>query len=525
MRRVMKIAEALLSVEIVLFAAARGHYHPIDPYAVPDPNNGYPHHFCDLNDDEYGRPYLGPFDQYLTDSSVFPVIPPPRDHSETAAGERPDDYKPHGGPHKRQARDLLTCITSNECANAERCNGSGTQYDSCSRRCTCRNGVLVNCCRVRKEWRSMTQAERCLYISTLVTASTRQPWKNCYDQLIQIHSDYFDAGIHGGPSSFFLPWHRWYLLSIENLLRKINCNVTVPYWDWSLESQIWTNSIVWNAQCGIGGDGIPVRTGPFRPSVWTTPNGRPLVRRFNRVLPDCASVAMGQRMGIPQFTSWHRFVSSNLHNTFHCNMGGVMCTSEAANDPVFFFHHGFLDKLWADWQDKGTEFKNLARYSQNTEEMPGAFGTTAKMVYDLLNLPGCVQVCFQQSDRPCCSNTTYSPLCYRDMSSRDYSPLKLARLVHRPFPRVSDEAFNLFHTTYEDQVLSNRFSDLMNAPDKLIEVLGSSGYSTQLASVYQPTHGYLNFDNYLYRSEALDKYTKDSDYPSQCLPYIYGKAD
>eukprot|EP00731_Ephydatia_muelleri_P005632 Em0002g1808a len=402
----------------------------------------------------------------------------------------------------------------------------------------------------------MTQAERCLYISTLVTASTRQPWKNCYDQLIQIHSDYFDAGIHGGPSSFFLPWHRWYLLSIENLLRKINCNVTVPYWDWSLESQIWTNSIVWNAQCGIGGDGIPVRTGPFRSSVWTTPNGRPLARRFNRVLPDCASVAMGQRMGIPQFTSWHRFVSSNLHNTFHCNMGGVMCTSEAANDPVFFFHHGFLDKLdyviqdelqfqlgivgehtivdWKNfcrdicleyfirnpvviggpgqtveidecllvrrkynvghqWGGKlhkcRIEFKNLARYSQNTEEMPGTFGTTAKMVYDLLNLPGCVQVCFQQSDRPCCSNTTYSPLCYRDMSSRDISPLKLARLVHRPFPRVSDEAFNLFHTTYEDQVLSNRFSDLMNAPDKLIEVLGSSGYSTQLASVYQPTTG------------------------------------
>ncbi|KAL5505230.1 hypothetical protein EMCRGX_G006632 [Ephydatia muelleri] len=38
-------------------------------------------------------------------------------------------------------------------------------------------------------------------------------------------------------------------------------------------------------------------------------------------------------------------------------------------------------------------------------------------------------------------------------------------------------------------------------------------------------HGYLNFDNYLYRSEVLDKYTKDSDYPSQCLPFIYGKAD
>lgn len=34
----------------------------------------------------------------------------------------------------------------------------------------------------------------------------------------------------------FLPWHRWYLLQMENLFRRIDCRVTVPYWDWSLFS-------------------------------------------------------------------------------------------------------------------------------------------------------------------------------------------------------------------------------------------------------------------------------------------------
>eukprot|EP00731_Ephydatia_muelleri_P005636 Em0002g1812a len=523
----MTLTEALCVAIGFVLSSVHCHYHPIDPYAVPDPNNGYPHHFCDLNDDEYGRPYLGSFDQYLRDpASIFPVITPPQDYNVTLAKQAIEAAAHVHRREKHQAQFTLPgCIAYNECdLSQETCRGSGTQYDSCSRRCTCRNGVLVNCCRVRKEWRSMTQAERCLYISTLVTASTRQPWKNCYDQLIQIHSDYFGAGIHGGPTSFFLPWHRWYLLSIENLLRKINCNVTVPYWDWSLESQIWTNSIVWNAQCGIGGDGIPVRTGPFRSSVWTTPNRQPLTREFNGVLPDCAAVALGQRMDVPQFATWHNFIEVNLHNGFHCRVGGVMCTAEAANDPVFILHHGFLDKLWADWQNGGAAFKNFAQYSQSTEGMPGAFGATPSDVYDLLDQPGCVRVCIQQSDRPCCSNTTYSPLCYRDMSSRDYSPLKLARLVHRPFPQVSEKAFQLFHTTYEQRVIAKRYAELMSAYNKLTEVLKSSGYNTMVASINRPTSGHVDFGTFLYRPESLDKYKMASDFPPNCLPYVYGRV-
>ena len=370
----------------------------------------------------------------------------------------------------------------------------------------------------------MTQAERCLYINTLVTVSTRGPWKDCYDQLIGLHAEYFDLGIHGGPSSFFFPWHRWYILSLENLLRQIDCKVTVPYWDWSLESQIWTNSIVWNSQCGIGGNGRPVRNGPFRPSVWTAPNGRPLTRNFNGVLPDCASVALAQRMDVPQFPIWHNFIEVNLHNAFHCHVGGTMCLAEAANDPVFFLHHGFLDKLWADWQNSGTAFKNLEVYSQNTNDIPAAPGTTPEMMYDLLNQPGCVQVCIQQSDRPCCTNTTYTPICYRDMRSRDYSPIKLARLINRPFPKVSEAALNLFHTSYENRVIAKRFADLMSTHSKLTQVLDSCGYNTKVSAVKRASSGYLDFSRYLYRPDSLDKCTKAKDYPAQCLPYMYGQA-
>lgn len=42
----------------------------------------------------------------------------------------------------------------------------------------------------------------------------------------------------------FLPWHRWYLMKMENILRKIDCRATIPYWDWSLFSgQPWRRQV------------------------------------------------------------------------------------------------------------------------------------------------------------------------------------------------------------------------------------------------------------------------------------------
>ena len=167
---------------------------------------------------------------------------------------------------------------------------------------------------------------------------------------------------------------------LENLLRQVDCRITMPYWDWSLESQTWQNSIIWNAQCGFGGNGDRrtngqrVTTGPFQWQTWTQPDGNSLSRSFNNVLPDCAAVAMAQRMGVSQFRTWHDQIQNNFHNSVHCNIGGTMCTAASANDPIFFLHHGFIDKIWSDWQGNGAAYKNLAFYSMNTSPMPGASG-------------------------------------------------------------------------------------------------------------------------------------------------------
>lgn len=41
---------------------------------------------------------------------------------------------------------------------------------------------------------------------------------------------------------------------------------------------------------------------------------------------------------------------SQLHNRVHLYIGGNMAPMTSPNDPVFFLHHCFIDKVWADWQ-------------------------------------------------------------------------------------------------------------------------------------------------------------------------------
>lgn len=375
------------------------------------------------------------------------------------------------------------------------------QYDKCDRRCTCRNGRLVDCCRVRKEWRSMTQVERCRYVDAIYTVSTKQPYKACYDDLIAIHRAHFNTDIHEEP--FFFPWHRWFILSLENLLRRVNCRITVPYWEWSAESQTWQNSIVWAPTCGLGGDGSPVTTGVFRNRNWqltpsAVPSAGPLRRSFGGNVPDCAAVALAQRLGVTEFSAWHQIVQGNFHDSVHCIIGGTMCTQDSANAPEFFLHHGYIDQLWAAWQSKGPGFKNLPHFAQNAMPMPGTYGATPRDVYDLDEQPGCVRVCIEPSARPCRVNTSYTPLCQHEMNCNDYSPRKLAEIIPRPYPRVPVESYRLFNVPLHRQRVSDRYTELLNSREDLYRVLDFNGYYVGAQNTYRPNMGEVQLASYIY---------------------------
>ena len=313
----------------------------------------------------------------------------------------------------------------------------------------CNNGKLTDCKRVRKNFLDMTDLERCRYIRAVRRASTVQPFKNEYDRLIAIHEQLFFSGIHGGPTTDFVPWHRWFILAYENILRKVDCRVTVPYWDWSLDADSPFTSDVWNTDLckytGLGGNGSPsgscVNTGPFATPGWRlTPSAQNgcLRRSHSEAVPDCTAVQDVLDTTTAEFSDFHIGLEVVLHNTVHVSIGGTMVTRESSNAPEFFFHHGFIDKIWGDWQEKGHSYK-IHQYYNDVTAMPGTV-YSPRDVHDLDNQPYFVKVHYEEPDQPC-------TLAGRKFTTEQIASLSVSarlRLDPTPVPEIPRKALTLF---------------------------------------------------------------------------------
>ena len=164
------------------------------------------------------------------------------------------------------------------------------------------------------------------------------------------------AGFHGVPKwhcphgdSLFLPWHRAYILAIEDELQKIDPTVTLPFWDWTSSESI---------QSGIP-DAYADRTydnnGVMDPNPLFSAKIDPLGRDTRR-LPRHPSLLAGYAARVRRAfneTSYDAFHSAiegphvNLHTWVRLDMGSQ---SYAAYDPIFWAHHSNVDRQWAQWQ-------------------------------------------------------------------------------------------------------------------------------------------------------------------------------
>nr|WP_223198436.1 tyrosinase family protein [Solihabitans fulvus] len=177
---------------------------------------------------------------------------------------------------------------------------------------------------------------------------------------------------HRAPS--FLPWHRQFLLEFERALQKVDASVSLPYWDWTADNS--TSASLW-ADDFLGGDGQPgdgqVTTGPFAGSTGNWPiregaSDAPFLTRSLGTgvgaLPTRTDLDAVLAIGVYDVAPWNSTsgdgfrnglegwarTGPELHNRVHVWIGGAMGTGYSPNDPVFWLHHCFIDRLWADWQ-------------------------------------------------------------------------------------------------------------------------------------------------------------------------------
>ncbi|MFE7182581.1 tyrosinase MelC2 [Streptomyces erythrochromogenes] len=227
---------------------------------------------------------------------------------------------------------------------------------------------------VRKNQATLTPDEKRAFTSALLELKRN----GSYDRFVTTHNGFImsdtDSGDRvGHRSPSFLPWHRRFLLEFEEALQKVDASVALPYWDWTADRT--TRSSLW-APDFLGGTGRArdgqVMDGPFAYSTgrWNVDvrvDGRPYLRRALGAgvaqLPTRAEVDSVLAMPVYDMAPWNSSSNGfrnhlegwrgvNLHNRVHVWVGGQMSTGVSPNDPVFWMHHAFIDKLWADWQAK-----------------------------------------------------------------------------------------------------------------------------------------------------------------------------
>lgn len=252
---------------------------------------------------------------------------------------------------------------------------------------------------MRKDLTTLSSDEKNAFVNAVIELKQ----SGAYDKYVEEHNDAMayattvsgeipHPGIrnsaHRGPA--FFPWHREFLRRFEIALQEIDSSVSLPYWDWTADSELEdpTTAAIWSDDF-MGGNGDPnddwrVQSGPFSYNGGNWPirpdlNGPALRRQLGVIyekLPTLSHVQNATRQTYYDMPPWDSspftrgfrnlaegWVTPNadarfeepgtqLHNRVHVWVGGSMLPGTSPNDPVFFLHHCFVDKIWADWQER-----------------------------------------------------------------------------------------------------------------------------------------------------------------------------
>jgi tyrosinase len=225
-----------------------------------------------------------------------------------------------------------------------------------------REAVMV---RIRKNVNSLTPAERDRYLEAL--REVHQTY-NFYNSFLNSHSQ-VGAGFlpvahrqaHNG--SGFLPWHRAFVLHIERLLQASDPSVAVPYWHFDQSSPNMFHADFVGATAAAGN---MVSLSPTNPiSSWQIPGQIAGIRRRTPYgdsgIPGSVTgtttpvITETATLGLGSTYANFKGMEANTHNGAHNNSGNTISwiagsPAFAPRDPLFYFLHCNIDRLWAKWQ-------------------------------------------------------------------------------------------------------------------------------------------------------------------------------
>eukprot|EP00555_Chaetoceros_dichaeta_P010563 CAMPEP_0198255250 /NCGR_PEP_ID=MMETSP1447-20131203/5402_1 /TAXON_ID=420782 /ORGANISM="Chaetoceros dichaeta, Strain CCMP1751" /LENGTH=491 /DNA_ID=CAMNT_0043941573 /DNA_START=54 /DNA_END=1529 /DNA_ORIENTATION=+ len=275
--------------------------------------------------------------------------------------------------------------------------------NSCEEKCICEEiagaGYDHVCYREREEFTCMSTDRRERFLNAYKAVTTEgHPQFYQMKQLLESHGDpsanFYD--IHEDP--YFLPWHRWFAMAVENILRNEDCRITLPWWRWSKKSLSWwvgSPFLSFDTWLGTNSFASCVSDGAFQPP-WKPPTGDPLTchRRNFVLIPMPTGTNINTVLNLPAAgfgTNYYNEFSFELetliHNTAHTNIRGDMMTFLSPREPAFFLHHGYIDQLWDRWQRKSPTHLNVYCSGCNKDDsLPHIVGSTPHTIRDNFDL-------------------------------------------------------------------------------------------------------------------------------------------
>ncbi|HWX84987.1 MAG TPA: tyrosinase family protein [Xanthobacteraceae bacterium] len=144
---------------------------------------------------------------------------------------------------------------------------------------------------------------------------------------------------HGDDANFF-GWHRMYLYYFERVLRWAANDDTLrlPYWDYTDPTQ----------------EAIPAAFQDIASALYDTKR-QPGINDGSATL-DPNATNVNDALKESDYRTYENTIQDNIHGYVHCTVGPTCPVAHmgdvpvAGNDPVFYFHHANIDRLWACWQ-------------------------------------------------------------------------------------------------------------------------------------------------------------------------------
>ena len=267
---------------------------------------------------------------------------------------------------------------------------TGVVMDDFGRLCNAVNGRLEFCCRYRQDWSKLTDEDKSRYINAVKTVSSDPNYSRLYNELVHRYNQSFTTDIQlvNASISQFIPWHRYFLLEYESLLRLIDNDITIPYWDWTVRPSSPYTEPVFDPSLGFGNSSneitFCVSSGPFREGEFeVTPSaqGGCLMREYlEGIRLPTRTLIEDQFLSIPaeMFADFHSSIVQFVNLIVRCAVGGEsgdMCSADAANDPLYLLQLARVDLIVDRWQNMNEGRANV-RYASDTTPLQLTFDQT-----------------------------------------------------------------------------------------------------------------------------------------------------